>query len=232
MNRIGGVDGCKGGWLRVERTADDRLVAEVLTTERLLLDALQFAVLAIDIPIGLPDHGPRRVDEIARRTLRGPRASSVFPTPVRAALDGESYEQACALSYAACEKKLSRQAFAILPKIKEVDALLQGAPGLEGRIREVHPEICFYFLNGGRPMTHGKKTSEGKVERAELLAGHFGNRIHELRRSVASKLASIDDLWDALAALWSAERVLAGCNESLRDAPTHDSRGLPMEMVA
>lgn len=77
MRRIAGADGCRAGWLRVERLADGELEAAVLSTDQLVANALEFAVLTIDIPIGLPDAGPRAVDVHARRLL-GPRGSSVL----------------------------------------------------------------------------------------------------------------------------------------------------------
>src|SRR5699024_12100597 len=39
-------------------------------------------LVAVDIPVGLPDTGTRQADVLVRRRL-GARASSVFPTPVR-----------------------------------------------------------------------------------------------------------------------------------------------------
>ena len=54
-------------------------------------------------------------------------------------------------------KGLSRQAFAIAPKIKEVDDFLQSCPTAEVTVREAHPEICFWALNGGCPMRYQKK---------------------------------------------------------------------------
>src|SRR5690606_31915637 len=119
----------------------------------------EFAVLAIDIPIGLTDDGPRPPD-VAARALLGPRASSVFPAPVRATLNANSYEDACDLSFAARGKRLSKQSFAILPKIREVDELLRTRSATEFPVpvHEVHPEVSFCYLNDGRPMVHPKRT--------------------------------------------------------------------------
>lgn len=157
---IAGTDGCSIGWICVEQ-ADDRLLKPRLfrTTHELLVYAGTIDLLTIHIPIGLRDDGPRQVDVLARRIL-GPRASSVFPAPVRPALDGESYLDACSRSAAACGKRLSKQAFAILPKISEVDKGLRADPELTKRVREVHPEVCFYFLNNKQPMAHPKKSGQ------------------------------------------------------------------------
>jgi len=45
-----------------------------------------WALAAIDIPVGLPDTGSREADSVARKFI-GPRASSVFPCPIRLALE-------------------------------------------------------------------------------------------------------------------------------------------------
>lgn len=231
MNRIAGADGCRAGWLRVERLTSGQLAAAIRSTEQLVASAHQFEVLTIDIPIGLPDNGPRAVDGHARQLL-GPRASSVFPTPVRAALDGVSYTDACDRSFAACGKKLSKQAFAILPKIREVDDALRRDASVADRIREVHPEVCFYYLNAAKPMAYSKKTVEGALERLGLLEAHFGPVFSQLRASVPTRDVASDDIIDALVALWSAERVRDGTNEVLPATPIRDRFGLRMEMVA
>ena len=74
------------------------------------------AALAVDMPIGLPDDGPRLADQQARRRL-GARRSSVFPTPVRATLDAVDYPDALAISRRVSGKGLSKQAFNLLPRI-------------------------------------------------------------------------------------------------------------------
>jgi predicted RNase H-like nuclease len=40
-------------------------------------------------------------------------------------------------------KAVTKQTFAILQKIREVDALLQTRPELREVVREVHPEVAF-----------------------------------------------------------------------------------------
>src|SRR5581483_732956 len=80
------------------------------------------ALVAVDIPIGLPsghstDDGRRRCDGAARALL-GPRAVSVFPAPCRPTLSATSYRDACQLEISARQggSGLSRQAYGILPK--------------------------------------------------------------------------------------------------------------------
>ena len=56
------------------------------------------AVVGVDVPIGLSDGKPRQCDIEARAVLRAPRASSVFPPPIRSALSAKTREEACANS--------------------------------------------------------------------------------------------------------------------------------------
>jgi hypothetical protein len=89
---LAGVDACRAGWVVALAGGtgsgggafDDVEVQVVATFAEVL--GLGAATVAVDIPIGLPDAGPRVCDVAARRLL-GPRRSSVFPAPVRAALD-------------------------------------------------------------------------------------------------------------------------------------------------
>ncbi|MEL6871540.1 MAG: DUF429 domain-containing protein, partial [Pseudomonadota bacterium] len=88
----------------------------------------QPAAIAIDIPIGLPDQtgiGGRDADIAARRVL-GARQSSVFAVPSRAAVACADYGDACARAFETSDppRKVSKQAFNIFPKIREVDALM------------------------------------------------------------------------------------------------------------
>lgn len=234
MTVIGGVDGCKAGWIRLECEADGRDVSARLFVDAASLfgDIERFAVVTIDIPIGLPESGARECDVAARRLIQ-PRGSSVFPAPVRAVLAARSYPDACELSLKACGKSLSKQAFAILPKIREVDAVLcQANEDVRRRVREVHPEVCFRVWNGA-PMMEPKKAGLGFTTRLVLVESRFGGQFARVRRQVARGDASDDDILDAFAALWTAERVSQGTASRLPGAvPPHDAKGLPMEMWA
>lgn len=231
--RIAGADGCKGGWISVQmEIGSGRVRAEIFpTAEAMLQQARSMAVLAIDIPIGLTEAGPRACDLAARRLL-GPRASSVFPAPVRAALPARTWAEASALSRTASGKGLSQQSFGILPRIREVDSLLRQNPSLQEICREVHPEVSFCLWNGGEPMRFSKKTAEGRAERAALVEGHFGGALEQIYRVVPRSQAAVDDILDGFAALWTAERCFYGRAGGLPGSTPRDSTGLPMEILA
>lgn len=232
MTTIGGADGCPGGWICVERdTITGDTVADVFTTtDKLLNRARDLAVLTVDIPIGLTDSEPRQCDLQARRLLTSLRGSSVFPAPVRAALDSATYLEACAQSEVACGKRLSKQAHAIMWRIREVDTFLRSEPELRSRVREIHPELCFYAW-AGRPMQHAKRAPRGKSERLHLVSEHFGGAFDGIRAGIPPRLAADDDILDAFAALWTAERILRGTATTVPAVPLEDRFGLRMEMV-
>ena len=101
---LAGVDGCRSGWVVafVHPSGDEASVrvgprfADVLATPETP------AVIAVDIPIGLPErarHGGRAAEN-AVRPLLGARQSSVFSVPSRAALAAADYRDACRIALA------------------------------------------------------------------------------------------------------------------------------------
>ncbi|MEM9305289.1 MAG: DUF429 domain-containing protein, partial [Pseudomonadota bacterium] len=138
-----GVDGCRAGWLAV--TFDGEACAvSVVSSARSLVEQVPEATIFIDMPIGLPhvDQPVRRCEPEARKLL-GPRRSSVFNVPCREALDAPTYADGSARNAAITGRKLSRQSWAIVPKIRELDELLLARPALRASLREAHPEVCF-----------------------------------------------------------------------------------------
>jgi predicted RNase H-like nuclease len=62
-----------------------------------------------------------------------------------------------------------------------------------------------------------------------LLSEHFGESpVQALLAAVPRRSAARDDIADALAALWTAERIHAGRAGSLPSPPAEDSAGLQM----
>jgi predicted RNase H-like nuclease len=230
---IAGVDGCHAGWICVfEELPSRQLGSEAFATIGELFDAAPaLDVLAIDIPIGLTDAGPRECDVAARKRLGPIRATSVFPAPIRPALGATSYAQACEASFAAQQKKLPRQSWAIYPKIRGVDDLLRERPALCERVYEVHPEVTFAEWNGA-PIVQPKRRGDGFTARHALVSRHFGAAAFEtVRARYTRKRVASDDILDAFAALWTAERITRGEARSLPAAPPRDTAGLPMRIV-
>lgn len=236
MFTVAGIDGCRGGWaLALVSVIGPRRnwAFHVASTFREAVDlAAGAAVIAVDVPIGLAEEGPRTCDREARRLL-GLRGSSVFPAPVRAALRASGPAEARRLSMEATGRSLPCQTLAILPRIREVDAWM--TPARQRRVIEVHPEMSFLAMNGGRPVTQPKKQAAGRAAREALLRGEFpGFHVADAARQLRGRTgpggprAGPDDLLDALAAAWTALRRARGASGVIPAKPERDARGLEM----
>lgn len=215
-----GVDGCRDGWVAVT-LAGDRVLS-VATHPRIVgvfddATAAGAVVVGIDTPIGLVGAGDRPGDAEARRLL-GPRSSSLFPTPVRAVLDAVDYADACARSRAASGKALSKQAWNLIPRIREVRATLSSGRFGALAVHEVHPETSFVAM-AGRPMAASKKTTPGIAARLAAIEVEMSGLLEATTRLAdvgpGEPRASIDDVCDAAAAAWTARRIAAGTAECL-----------------
>lgn len=220
-----GVDACPAGWVGVvldpALRASVFVAADIVGLVALVREQHDVPVVAIDIPIGLPDSGGRLADAEARRELVG-KSSSVFSTPVRAALESATYAEAREANLAATDGRtsVSAQAYALRAKVLQVDAWVRSDPGT--RVLEVHPEVSFARMAGG-PVLARKKDPDGVRARREALAAHgivappwfagagFGE----------------DDLLDACAVAWTAVRYALGLSESLPAEPEVFSDGIP-----
>jgi predicted RNase H-like nuclease len=117
-------------------------------------------------------------------------------------------------------------------KVDEVDRALRSAPKRPDWVREVHPEVCFWAWRGGEPMPVAKKRAAGRAARRELVDAHFGaGASAEVRRQHRRADVAADDVLDAFAALWTAERIVRGEAATLPAHPPLDAHGLPMEIV-
>ena len=96
-----GVDACKRGWVAVVLREGNPMGVHFLPTIGDITDSVPDAdVIAIDIPIGLPDAGRRQAD-LAAKAMLGQRQNSVFMTPVRAALAAPSHAAATVVAHRA-----------------------------------------------------------------------------------------------------------------------------------
>jgi predicted RNase H-like nuclease len=231
-----GIDGCRAGWFCVMLDEGDSASCCVAPDARAVAElALEATSVLIDIPIGLPDSGPdgRLCDREARQRLGRRRAASVFSAPARRTLAAASYPQALELNRQATGRGLSKQAWNIVPKIREIDTLLCGHGALRGVLRECHPELCFRALDGKQAMHYNKKKREGQQERLQVLEkvlpqcyALFEQACGEfLRREVAR-----DDIIDAMVCAVTAKYGY-GNYRTAPARPAKDGQGLPMEIV-
>lgn len=236
MYEFVGIDGCRAGWFAISLMENGSWTLAVYRDFVSLWRTYNRAsLLLVDMPIGLIGFGSagRECDTIARRLLGAPRASSVFTPPTRPALLAAEREQASELNRTLTGRRLSIQAWAIAPKIREVDAFLRSHTESMRRIREVHPELLFWALNGRRSMAHTKRSVSGYGERLAVLQRFFkstekiaAEAISRFQRSAVGR----DDVLDALAAA-VVGYLSKGDLLLIPDPAPTDECGIPMEMV-
>ncbi len=208
---VAGADGCPAGWLVVFRSINGESARAQIFEK--IADVLAAAerpdILAVDIPIGLPTtslQGGRLADREARKVLNL-RKSSIFPAPSRPVLKAKSFAEAKSIEAgnSTPSKKLAKQVFNLLDKIRELDGLATSYPGI---IFECHPEVSFWAMNNKVEMSLPKKTRHGFEQRRKILAqGKFERAFLETRIGSLHDQGR-DDFADACAAAWTAERIL------------------------
>lgn len=248
---LAGVDGCPGGWLAVfMRPAGDEVRVRVATHFADIADAPERpAVIAVDMPIGLPAVSPQkgRIAEREARERLGMRRSSVFRIPSRPAVEAslaaepadprERFFRACQIARETSEdgKGFSKQSFYILHKVAELDTHLRSRPADQSRVFEVHPELAFWRLNGERELDEPKKVKSrlhqpgAALRRSLLCKAGFPPACVE---TAAPAGAAEDDLLDAFACAAIARRIHAGIARPFPDPPPRDGHGLPMAVWA
>jgi predicted RNase H-like nuclease len=108
-------------------------------------------------------------------------------------------------------------------------------PDLAERVFEVHPEVAFWRLNGGRALTEPKKVRSRPYEpglalrRGLLVAAGLPA---DIVNAAPPRGAAADDLLDALACVAVARRIFAGLAEPFPNPPRRDKYGLRMAIWA
>ncbi len=254
-----GVDGCTGGWLSIGLGVDGTF-RDCRVFKRFCELMRHYAIadlILIDIPIGLPAKGKKRTcDEEARSKIDECR-SSVFPAPTREVAQGvrsRTMKWDKGLKIKVVEGDTCRwakgngtnsQTFSIAAKTAEVDEIVQKlrqntVPPL--RVREVHPELCFWALNQGTSLNVKKSTLAGKSKRLSILKDACPTALEIFKESCSeicnqdkdtgSMDASMDDILDALAAAVTAYKgSTMRALKTLPKNPPSDGAQLPMEMV-
>jgi predicted RNase H-like nuclease len=232
MARVLGVDGCPGGWCAVEIQDEGGALttspSTVYSSFQQVLDT-DAELICVDIPIGLLDGPGQRACDVEARKLLRRRASSVFNPPCRSALQQEDHKAASEANRRVTGKGLAIQAYNITRKIAEVDSLI--TPALQSRIREVHPEVCFWALNGGEPMFHKKSHIAGRAERWHVLREVLPSLAKEPPRPRHLPAGcAVDDYIDARVAVWTAVCIARDSADRIPKELAVDDQGLRMEM--
>ena len=236
MQEYVGVDGCRAGWYAVGLDMAGSWRFDAFPDFTAVWDNYrETSVILVDIPIGLIASGPdgRLCDTIARRTLGPGRASSIFTPPARPVLDAPDYQAALALSKRLTGKGISIQSWNIAPKIRQVDRFLRDNQKARRKVREIHPELLFWALNGRQAMALRKRRLNGYQERLSVLRRHFAAADTITEEALARfrrKEVARDDILDALAAAVTGYLSQGQLSTIPAGAPT-DDQGLAMEMV-
>jgi len=231
-----GVDGCRRGWFAVWITETGVWSHRIFESVDLLFGQLGDAShILIDMQIGLVDEGTqgRRCEAEGRKLLGAARRSSIFVSPSRLSLAASTYGEASRINREKTGRKLSKQTWWIMPKIREVDELMESRPEARERLFEVNIELLFWALNESHSMKHYKKTAQGFSERMELLNHWFPQSTDLYEDALSSYLrkhVSRDDIVDAMAAAISSF-VTRGELQEIPSERQIDLKGLPMRMV-
>lgn len=235
---VAGADGYRDGWfvvLRQENTGAVRCRA-VEAIEAVLDVPEAPDVVGVDMVMGCPDRaqrGGRACDQAARALLGHPRGASVFSPPAYDALWADTYEEAQRRNRNSGPDApgLSKQTYHLFSKMRGLAQCM--TPARQDRVREVHPELSFYAMNGDAPVAASKHAEEGRAARVALLDAHGFSDVEETLAARAGGVLSADDILDAHAACWTARRIHAGTAERCppRDVPApRTARGLRMEI--
>ena len=209
--RVVGIDAAgKYGWLGVVLDGECFQAARLGTLRDVIEWAEPVDAIGVDIPIGHVAGGSRRADVEARGFV-GARASSVFAAPPADVLGVGSYSEANKMLTAQGVPMLSRQAWALIPKIAEATTIAKADP----RVFEAHPEVSFCEL-AGENLAWSKRSWNGLLFRRQLLAG-AGIVLPDVIPEIASAVA--DDVVDAAIVAWSARRIAIGAAHSIPDPP-------------
>lgn len=237
-----GVDGCRGGWLVVQLSLHNGWEVNIFEKFSQIWELYAGASLVlVDIPIGLREGSPeegsvdreeRYCDKKARKLL-GKRGPCVFRVPCRPAIYADSFDEAIAINKKLTGTSIFNATWNIAKKIRETDEFLSGNQQARKVVREIHPELCFWALNGCHVMQYPKRTNNGYAERLSLLKQIY----FPSEAILASTLSAYpqtevkkDDILDALCGAITA--ILGWQNlYSIPQPPEKDAKGLPMEMV-
>jgi predicted RNase H-like nuclease len=236
---LAGVDGCRNGWivaLAPSWPCHQPVSIEFYPDFKAVLEATRTCeVVAVDMPIGLPDGNElRECDVLAQKALGGQR-SSVFLTPPRSCLDAAGPREFQSMHRQIRGTGAGLPVWGIVPKMLEVNRLLEDRiasdPALQDRIIEFHPELTWRRLAGSSKLS-SKRTAEGILQRISLLEQLSQGWLPGFPQKIPGN-AAIDDVLDAVIGI-SASQSAARRDEILQRLPVgepkRNSKGLRMEI--
>jgi predicted RNase H-like nuclease len=231
---VAGVDGCPAGWIVALWDGDTQLTSKLCISFAEVM-ALLAAIIAVDMPIGLPERSGRPPEREVRARL-GVRRSSVFPVPSWKAIQCMDYVEACRVNrlHSDPPRAVPQQCFHLFSKMREIDALIVSED--QSRIYETHPELAFWKMNDEMPLPLAKKAKINSrpagLELRKSLLRKNGLPIDNLKASYRRRDVGPDDLLDACACTFVAWRIHTGRSIRFPADPPLNARGLRMEINA
>lgn len=160
MTRVAGIDIAKGAWLVVY--LDEGQFADAKVVDRLVGAEIDAEVVAIDVPLDLPEGEIGRAAEVEARRLLGPRRNSVFLS-----LPAELY----AADYTAEARQHARARYGSSYSKQSWNlrsAIWDAADARSVAWHETHPELAFSRISGA-PLD-SKRRWAGVRQRLDCLA--------------------------------------------------------------
>ena len=238
--KIAGVDGCHFGWVVASRIDENMPEIQLFENFQSVLEKYRdYDVIVVDMPIGLASSKEnierREADIEAKKILSETgRGGSVFFPPTKEVIDDlpiqklvyndDNYKEACRISKEKTGRKISRQAFGLLKKIKEITEIADKDDKVMKNVLEFHPEITWYLTCGMRNLSY-KKTKEGFQQRHSCLCSSLKIDSKDLsclidttRENRCNDVAK-DDIIDALSGLIVAKRIFDKDSKIIPDTP-------------
>jgi predicted RNase H-like nuclease len=214
-----GIDAYPDGWVAIALDArrqfyDGFIASHLGDLVGTLLEQAGEVTVCIDIPIG--PGGPDRIAEKFARKMVDNK-STVFSVPHECVWNHPDHASANAAHKLAYGKGLTQQTWGLKKKIAETALVVDSLPD-HVRMFEGHPEVSFAAMKReGHSGLLPKVTRGGRLQRERLLA----HRGIVLPREGAGQYDRVpdNDINDACALAWSAQRILAGTAVALPALP-------------
>jgi predicted RNase H-like nuclease len=237
---LAGVDGCKNGWivaLGQQWPCHEPVRIEFCPNFRAVLDATaRCDVVAVDMPIGLPDGSDVRECDLSAQKALGHQRNSIFLTPPRSCIEAGD-----AVAFQSMHRQIrgtgaGLPVWGIVPKMCEVNRIMEeriaNEPTIQDRVIEFHPELTWQRLAGSSRLS-SKKSAEGIFQRLSLLEQTSEGWLPPFPHNISGN-PTIDDVLDAVvgisAALCFLKRNALGVRRHPVNEPRRNSAGLRMEI--
>lgn len=233
---VAGACGSRTGWVVTRRDLKDGGITlrHVRELSILVKETEAPKLLCIDIPIGLLEKaspGGRQCEREGRKLLGYPRSACICSPPARPAIQAKTFDEVLKINRSTSKHKIGvgRLSFGMLPRIREVDSFM--TPALQQQVRECHPELSFFQMNGEVPLGSFKAELPGQRERRQLLESQWGTGLSHLMNSLLTEKVTASEILESMAACWTAERMVRKEALVLPAKRQKDSKGLMMEIL-